>query len=447
MNLVDLRRLSILDIQESLISPDMEAHINLWNQILAGTAPWNKEAPCSGVIDSIAGAIDDNVAEEMSVYAESERLQEAMDDLTSRASDIVQYMALCGGCVVRPVYAGGKLKYELLQLGNYIPTNYDMDGTLTGVILIKDFSENGRDYSLVEKHLYLAGTETVKVMLYEKRGERYEQRALTATSKSAELTEEYIWKDIPKPMFVEFRSRKTNNIDGSRVPVAIYSGRENLIEDADRQYGRINWEQEAGEMRVFASADLFKNRQGTAGGKVTVTPTLQKLLVKINDSGATGDKIQEYSPNLRTQEQVNALEAILRRIEICCKLGKGTLSDLEDVRMTATQYQGGKKVLYTTVDAYESELEQKYRHVAWCFAWLLSAYERVPLDDRIIVSYNDAARKDPDQMRLAALQELSNGIISKAEYRMRIFGEDEETAKAKVPEVEPQQSPFGGIFG
>ena len=52
-----------------------------------------------------------------------------------------------------------------------------------------------------------------------------------------------------------------------------------------------------------------------------------------------------------------------------------------------------------------------------------------------------------ESSRLAALQELQHGIISKAEYRMRIFGEDEETATAKVPEVEPQQSPFGGLFG
>ena len=95
MDLVDIKRLSILDVGESLISSEMERHISLWNQILAGTAPWNKEAPCSGVIDSIAGAIDDNVAEEMKVTSENEALDEAMDELTSHASDIVQYMALC----------------------------------------------------------------------------------------------------------------------------------------------------------------------------------------------------------------------------------------------------------------------------------------------------------------------------------------------------------------
>lgn len=445
MDLVDIKRLSILDVGESLISSEMERHISLWNQILAGTAPWNKEAPCSGVIDSIAGAIDDNVAEEMKVTSENEALDEAMGELTSHASDIVQYMALCGGCVVRPVYTG-RLMFEILQLGNYIPTSYDLDGTLTGAVLIKDFSENGHDYSLVEKHHYENRTETVKVQLFEKKGDTYTQRPLSATSKTAELTEEFQYNDIDRPMIIEFRNRKTNNIDGSRVPVAIYSGRENLLEDADRQYCRINWEQEAGEKRVFASADLFRDRQGEAGGKVTVTPALRKLLVRINDSGATGDKIQEYSPNLRTSEQVSAFQEILRRIEICCKLGKGTISDLEDARMTATQYQGGKKVLYTTVDAYESELETKYRHVAWCFAYLLSAYERVPFDPDITVTYNDAARKDPDQMRLAALQELTNGIITKAEYRMRIFGEDEETALAKVPPEAPPAS-FGGFFG
>ena len=74
----------------------------------------------------------------------------------------------------------------------------------------------------------------------------------------------------------------------------------------------------------------------------------------------------------------------------------------------------------------------------------MSACERVPFDPEIIVSYNDAARKDPDQMRLAALQELGAGIISKAEYRMRIFGEDEETATAKVPPAEP--TPLEGLF-
>lgn len=443
MNLVDVKRLSVLDINESLISPEMENRIILWNQILEGSAPWNKEAPSSGVIDAIAGAISDPVAEEMKVTAENEELAEAMDDLTSHANDIVQYMVQTGACVVRPVYTG-RLMFEILQLGNYIPTSYDLDGTLTGAILIKDFSEHGRDYSLVEKHHFENRSEHVKIMLYEKKGDIYTRRPLTATSKTEALTEEFEYTNIDQPMIVEFRTRKTNNIDGSRVPVALYSGRENLLQDADRQYMRINWEQEAGEMRVFASADLFRERQGEAGGKVTVTPALRKLLVRINDSGATGDKIQEYNPNLRTNEQVSAFQEILRRIEICCKLGKGALSDLEDTRMTATQYQGGKKVLYTTVDAYESELETKYRHVAWIFAYLLSAYERIPFNPEITVSYNDAARKDPDQMRLAALQELNAGIISKAEYRVRIFGEDMETAEAKVPPQPPLE--IGGLF-
>lgn len=443
MDFFTLKKLALDKNSGSIISASMEEHINLWGQILTGKAPWNKEARCCGVIDGIAGAISDPVSEEMKVTSDNERLQESMDDLTSRATDIVAFMALCGGCVVRPVYANSQLKYELVRLGNYIPVSYDLDGTLTGAVITKEFEEKGKNYILVEKHNWDGRDHHVQLMLYDiTGGGDYKQRSLESTEKTAGLTPEYTYENVDRPFLVEFRNRKTNNIDGSNIPVSIYAGRENLLEDADRQYKRLNWEQEAGEKIVFASHDLFRARQGEEG--IRITPKLQKLLVKVSDAG-TEEKIQEYSPALRTAEQVQAFQEILRRIEISCKLGKGTLSNLEDSRMTATQYQGGKKVLYTTVDSFESELEKKYRECAWIFAYLLSAYEKVPFDPEITVSYNDAARKDPDQMRSAALLELQNGIISKAEYRMRIFGETKEEAESKVPETAAPA--LGSFFG
>lgn len=442
MDLLNLNNLNLLSAEESIVSSEMEEHIRLWNDILSGQAPWNKDARCCGVIDGIAGAISDPVSEEMEISSENERLAEAMEELTDRAVDIVQYMALCGSCVVRPVY-NGRLQFEILPLGSYLPTSYDLDGRLTGAILMKDFSEKGINYVLVEKHQYSDRNHAVSLSLYECRSSgNYRRASLSDTSKTASLTENYTYENVERPFIVEFRNRKTNCIDGSNIPVAIYGGRENLLEDADRQYARMNWEQEAGEKKVFASSDLFRTIQGQEGQKIT--PTLRKLLVRVSDAGIN-DKIQEYSPALRTAEQVAAFQEILRRIEISCKLGKGTLSNLEDSRMTATQYQGGKKVLYTTVDSFESELEAKYKDTAWLFAYLLSAYERVPFNPDIVVSYNDAARKDPDQMRTAAIQELQAGVISKAEYRMRIFGEDEATAAQKVPAASAPD--LGGLFG
>jgi len=442
MDFFTLKKLALGESKESIISAEMEEHINLWGEIISGKAYWNKDAKCCGVIDGIAGAISDPVSEEMSITSENKRLEETMQDLSSRATDIVQYMALCGSCVVRPVYAAGQLKYEIVRLGNYIPVSYDLDGTLTGAIITKQFEEKGKNYVLVEKHNWDGKNHHVELVLYNTDGSGdYKPCSLESTEKTTGLTPEYTYENVERPFLVEFRNRKTNNIDGSNIPVAIYSGRENLLEDADRQYCRMNWEQEAGEKKVFASSDLFRSRQGEEG--VRITPALQKLLVKVSDAGAD-EKIQEYSPALRTAEQVAAFQEILRRIEISCKLGKGTLSNLEDARMTATQYQGGKKVLYTTVDSFESELEKKYRACAWIFAYLLTAYERVKFDPEITVSYNDAARKDPDQMRQAALLEVTNGIISKAEYRMRIFGETKEDAEARVPETPPA---LEGYFG
>ena len=445
MNFFKIDGQGIVDKDSTVLSSDMSEKIRLWNEILKGEAPWNAEAKSCGVVDGIVSSIADPVSEEMRISCENAELEFAMQELHNKASDIVQYMALCGGCVVRPVWNNG-LRFEIIRLGNYIPLSYDLDGTLTGAVLLKEFQEKGKTYVLSETHEAVQTqdgyTHGVRLALYKFENETYTAVPLSATSKTAELTQEYAYENVALPMIVEFRNRKSNNVDGSAVPVAIYSGRENLLEDADRQYRRINWEQEAGEKIVFASADLFKTRQGEDG--LVVSPKLNKLLVKLSDSG-TEDNVNVYSPELRTASQVEAFQEVLRRLEISCKIGKGTLSNLEEARMTATQYTGGKKVLYDTVDTYESELEAKYRKVAYIFAYLLTAYSNIPFDDEITVSYNDSARKDPDQMRQAALLEVQQGIISKAEYRMRIFGESEEEAASKVPAAEPIS--FGGLFG
>jgi len=106
---------------------------------------------------------------------------------------------------------------------------------------------------------------------------------------------------------------------------------------------------------------------------------------------------------------------------------------MEAVNQTATQYTGGKTVLYTKVDKLESELEQKYRQLAYIFAYMLSAYESIPFDAEIAVTFNDVTRKNPQLMKQEDRTDVLNGIMQKYEYRMKYYGEDEETAKQNVP--------------
>lgn len=437
---------SVTGIKTS-VSSVMVNKIDLWNLILQGRAPWNNEAAPSGIVNATVGQIANAVSEEVDIFSDNKKLNEVMHKLNENSKELVQYMIALGGCVVRPVYKNGRLQYEIVRLGNYIPVSYDLDGTLLGCVITKKIDEGDKEFLLLERHNYRNKTHSVTMELYRIKNGSLAKTTLDACTVTAGLTAAYSWDNVEKPFIVEFRNREPNTIDGSNVPCALWQTTENLIEKVDKQFSRLNWEQEGGEMVVFADEDLFKKHQVKKGEKVTkqLSPTLEKLVVKISGNGTSEEKIQTHAPALRTQAQKDALNEMLRRCEIAWNIGKGTLSDLGEVSQTATQYTGGKKALYTLVDTIESELEQKYKDLAYIFAYMLSAYENVKFNDNLVIKYNDTARKDPEAIRRAALEEVMQGIISPAEYRERIFGEDEETAKAKVPEVNAAGS-MGGYF-
>lgn len=425
------------------VSDDMNTKIDLWNNILKGCAEWQQGdvKPC-GIIDTTIGQLATLVSEELDVSANNEQLDVVMKRLNESAKELVQNLVAVGGSVVRPVYTNNKMQFEIAPLGSYIPTSYDLDGTLTGCLILKKFTENKKEYVLIEKHKYENKNHTINVELYEVRNNNLYKKTLQECSQTESLTPVYVWENVEKPFIVEVRNRQPNKIDGSNIPCALWQGTENLIKDADEQYARLLWEQEGGELKVFADEDLFKQRQGDPQKRIS--NRLNKLFVKLNGNGIDAERITTYAPTLRTQQQIEAFNQILRRCELSWNIGKGTLSDLEAAPQTATQYTGGKKTLYSMIDSIESELEYKYKLIAYIFAYQLSVFAGVTFDDEITITYNDTGRKDPSQMKQEAMLEVQNGIMSKAEYRQKIYGEDEATAAAKVPE-ENNSNLYGGF--
>ena len=436
-------------LKSNIVSNVMYNKIVEWNRMLKHETETVKKFGSSGILMDIAKTVSDPINEEVSVVAKNEKLDSVIKKLNEKNVDLVQNMALRGSCLVRPIYANGKTQFEIIPLGNYLPTSYDFDGTLTGAKIIKSVTEKNKEYALVENHVYSGAekTHTVTLELFNKEENgNLKKVSLQSIESTRELAENFVYSNCDCPLMIEFRNRDPNYIDGSNVPVNIFSGDESLISDAEEQYNNFKWEQKAGRTHLFADVDMFKPKQGEEEN-VSLPVELHDVVVKYEGYGTGDEKIQTVSPTLRTTDQINAFNEILRRIENRCRIGKGSLSNLSEAPQTATQYTGGKATLYHTVDVYESELEEKYLQSAYCFAYLLNLYEDNEFNYDILISYNDAGRKDPEKVRLAALQEVQNGIISEAEYRMRVFGEDEETALSKVPEKKENTNSFADYFG
>ncbi len=449
MNILQLfHNYSIKEITgiDTNISAEMYKAIELWSAMMSGNAPWNDKAPSCGVLKQIAGRLSMLVSREIGLEVKNEAIKGAMEHIDKNVDKIVDYIALLGGCIVRPVFSNSKLQYETLPLGNYLPTRYDFDGTLTGALIMKQIQNGAKKWLLTENHLFENGAHTVECSLYRNEGGALRKTSLTDCPQTADITPLYVWQNVKQPMIIEFRNHAVNKIDGSNVPVPIIAGAEDLIKDADEQYERMNWEQEGGKMRIFADRDMFAKRQKRNGETtgVKITPELNKLLVQVEgDGSAEGKKITEHAPTLRTAAQNEMFQQILRRIELTCNLGKGTISDMESVQQTATQYSGGRAELYAIVDKIEDEIETKYYHTATVLAHMAAAYGIGANNAEIKVTWNnDATRKDETAAKQMALQEISVGVKNKWEYRKDFFGEDEVQAKANTPEEPLAADPF-----
>ena len=441
---------------ETNLTSAMKKRIELWADMAAGRAPWNRNGakPC-GLLPQISGRLNYFVKREIDIDVKNEALDKPLKHLNKNVGKIVEFITLCGGGLLRPIYASEKLQYEIIPLGNYLPTKYDFDGTLTGAIIFKQITTSKRTYLLTEIHDYDGASHYVKLRLYEIGDDgRLRPVPLTACEQTANLTPEYSWQNCGRPMIVEFRSSVTNKIDGSNVPVALIDAAVDLIEMADKQFARMDWEQEAGEKRVFADRDMFTKRILRNGERdeVVMGETLNKLLVKIDGDGMSQDaKIHEYSPELRTEAQEKYLQSVFKRVELAINIGKGTVSDAEQLQQTATQYTGGRQELYAIVDDIEDEIAAKYADVAEVFAYMAEAYnvKGAPradhtTDDLYIIKWNDdQTRKDIIQSKQIAMQEINAGVLNKWEYRRDFYNEDEATAKANVPPEPELAAPFG----
>ena len=436
------------------ISAEMYRRISLWSDMMRGKAPWNKEAPACGLLPQIAGRINYFVKREITLDVKNEALAKPLKHLNKNSGRIVEYITLLGGGLLRPIYAANKLQYEIIPLGNYLPTQYDFDGTLNGAIILKTIADRKRQFILCEIHSFDGVNHNVKSKLYEDADGTLRPVPLTACAQTAEITPEYTWYNCGRPMIIEFRSNTTNKIDGSNVPVALIDAAIDLIERADKQFTRMDWEQEAGEKRVFADRDMFTKRRLKNGDtdEVILSNSLNKLLVKIDGDGSgNGEKIHEYSPELRTEAQEKYLQAIYKRIEQTINIGKGTVSDAEQLPQTATQYTGGRQELYAIIDDIEDEIAAKYADAAEVFAYMAEAYKlkgapsaQHKTEELYTIKWNDdQTRKDIIQSKQIAMQEISSGVLNKWEYRRDFYGEDEATAKANVPPEPIEAEPFG----
>jgi len=149
------------------------------------------------------------------------------------------------------------------------------------------------------------------------------------------------------------------------------------------------------------------------------------------EAGKDQELLKEYSPEMRDEAFRRGLEEYKREIEFSVGLAYGDLSDVQEIAKTATEIKVSKNRKYNRVTAIQNNLydclEDFAAGLAFYNSMLNSGYE-------FSCKFNDSILTDEEAERQQDRQDVSMGVMSHLEYRMKWYNEDESTAKKMLPE-------------
>ena len=418
---------------------DMTEAVRLWAECYRCTPPWtvadrnvrSLNIPYS-VAHEAARLVTLEFTSELTGSQRAEYLSEAYENAVRQSPVWVEYACALGGVFLKPYVSGGKIYTDIIQADAAAVSGYDGD-SITECVFADRIVRKGKYYTRLEKHS-LAGTAyTVinRAYVSDSPSQIGREISLETVPEWADIAPSAEFADIKRPLFVYMKMPGANIID-RRTPlgVSVFNAAISTIEEADMQFTRSIWEFEGSELAVYADVTAVqRSNDGTE-----TAPKFNRRLIKTLDFNKD-EAFNVFSPEIREEAQRNGLNSLLRQIERQCGLAFGTLSEVQDTDKTATEIKASKQRSYATVSAIQTNVKKALTELVQVLDILCDIHRLAPRGAcEQSFDFDDSLVTDSETEQKIWLQEVSAGIMSPVEYRMKRYGETEEQAAAMLPE-------------
>lgn len=412
------------------LSEEMIDAINEWQTMMEGAAGWVVNPVKSLRIEQgICREFADAVLVEMETGISNERLDKIYQKSIIDLNENFQEGLGLGSLVIKPLGADGA---EFVTPDKFIPILFGDDGKPVdiGFLSIKRIGEHDY-YTRFERHYFVNGNLTIENKCYHSHSREY-------IGRPCELYEVEEWAEInPGPVtfpgmaqmdFGYYRNPIKNKVDDSKCGVSVFESAKELIEKADVQGARLDWEFESGERAIHVDERALNNQMNN--GRPGMPKMNKRLYRGLNiDDGKDKELLKEYSPDMRDESFNRGLERYYRDIEFNVGLAYGDLSDVQYVEKTATEVKASKARKYNRVTMIQNKLqdclEDFVAGLAFYNGLYTSGYE-------FNCNFHDSILTDEETQRSQDKEDVAAGIMQPWEYRAKWYDEDEDTAKEMV---------------
>ena len=426
---------------DSSVSETMIKAISLWKKMYKNKAPWvSKDTGVIsiGIPKLICKAFKQQVLSEMKTDIIDPNISTEVDkdkqEETKTRADYFNYQ------------------------GEFYPIAFDDDGNIVDIAFLNQFRSGDILYTKVERQTFEYNTVTIENKAFKVKldangdenttQELGEEIPLTEVEKWSTLESRVEIENVEKPLYGYYCEPISNNIDmDSPLGISFFSDAKDLIQKADEQFGRLDWEYEGGQMAIDVDPTALHYENGYYGTH-SVMDRMKDRLYRSLDLGAS-NTYNAFAPTLRDASYLDGLNNILMRIEDALCLSRGTISNVEAEARTATEIRVLKQKAYDNIVSHQEALEDTLMDTVYAMNVLVDLYELAPDGDYdTTVEWGDSVLTDTDTELQQKIQLVDADILDKAEVRAWYTGESLEVATKKIKDMqkEKQENMMNDLF-
>jgi A118 family predicted phage portal protein len=326
---------------------------------------------------------------------------------------------------------GGKTKLEVIKYDSLFPLEYDQND-IKSIAFIRQEQIKDKTIFTISIHSLLNGKATVENIIATVNGENVDFTAAETVKQN---------QSFNNPMYCIIRPNIANDYsDLLPFGQSIFADSLAACINVDLAADLLRRDIEEGGQLTFIGRDLLMEKIGKDGKKKRLFENTKGRFFTIpqplaEKGGNIKQLFEKSTPEIRTEQLWKVIKDSLAWACMASGLGRGSF----DIVPMATATQ----VIYTEADKMQNKsLHEQYLEgqiikivKALCE---LSTLTGNPIDTSIVnIIFEDSVIVDTAEMKKLSLFEIESGVISRAEYRMKYYGETEAEAVLKLESIEP----------
>ncbi|MBC2392217.1 phage portal protein [Listeria booriae] len=392
--------------------------------------------------------------EKMEVSCDNEAVSAFIDPILEANGFIdttqenAEYMMAVGGMVAEVFSDRNNIKVSYVPAENFIPLSWDVNKKIDqAIIVVEQTRKKDFTYTLLRSHLKKEdGDRTIYYIV----NELYRSSVNDSTlGQPVDLSiiypglEPYIeFPNAKRPFFAYCKPSVANNIDSDTpLGISIFANAIDTLKTIDTVFDSFQREFKLGKKRVIVPNSWLRGGvEKSADGKSRIVTKfdIDDEVFQAMEMDEKNEQFMDISPDLRTQEHISSLDALLKTLSAQTGFSANTFGFEATGLRTATEVVSENSKTFRSKQSNENNIGVFTAEVVESILWLadfLGLHSYPTEEYNVTSSFDDSIVNDKDAKINQQIALKGAGLQSRKRAIMESQGVDDTTALEILEEI------------